>query len=453
VGAGSARVISGVIKPEYYEGEAYLMIDFGDEASVIKKRKTGLMRWYGLNYALDDRRLVGFTRDISVITDEQYRAAARPTRISRFPDDLLNEKGLEYSGLYEDGWIGDDCYFKLGASRPGQIFSFRGYIPDMPDFRTAGVDLTISINGKPTEVVNLKAGKFTLSRLIKEGSDITSVALHFSNAEVYDKQSDLRRVSAFVEELAINDAPDFASFQQVANAAGEKFAVSGIDADGWMGRSAEFRAPAFGDFEVLKLDLEMPGWSPLASCGLTASVDGRRLRSDSVPRQTFESVYIPLPPGASRLIHLDASAVFPLPHDGRLRSFAVKNIAFESLTQTDLFARGWHRSGYLFDIAGADTDGWVDRRLDLRFPRTTRFREAVVQLVRYPSRLDFPLSVAVNGRAGPARELALEQPCSIRIPLTPSGDTTVALAAEPSFPLQAPDPRSRSYRVVNIDFD
>jgi hypothetical protein len=87
-----------VIKPEYYEGQAYIMIDFGDTARVIDKPKTGLMRLYGLKFALDDRRLVGFTRDISVLTDEQYRALARPTKISRFPDDLLNYKGLEYSG-------------------------------------------------------------------------------------------------------------------------------------------------------------------------------------------------------------------------------------------------------------------------------------------------------------------------------------------------------------------
>ena len=60
-------------------------------------------------------------------------------------------------------------------------------------------------------------------------------------------------------------------------------------------------------------------------------------------------------PGPQHLVHLDASALFPLPADGRMRSFEVKNISFENLTQTDLFARGWHRSGYLFDIEGVVT--------------------------------------------------------------------------------------------------
>ncbi len=452
VGSGSARVVSSVMKPEYYEGQAYFMVDFGDYARVIEKIKTGLMRWYGVKFALDDRRLVGFTRDISVITDDEYRALPRPTKISVFPDDLLNYKGLEYSGLYEDGWIGRDAYVKLGASHTGQVLTFKGYIPDIPRFKKEGIDATISINDRPTEVVNLKAGKFILTRLVKDAADITSIAVHFSDAQVYDTDKDKREVSAFVDEISINAVPDFASFRSVANDAGEKFTVTGIDNDGWIQKSAEFRAPAFDGFKVLKLDLEMPGWAPIASNGLKVSVDGHVVKDEAVPRQTFASVYIPLPAGAQRLVHLDASNVFPLPGDGRQRSFDVKNISFENLTQTDLFARGWHKSGYLFEISGADTDGWVDRTLTLRFPATSRFREAIVEVVRFPSRKDYPLAVTVNG-AKTSKVLGLEATERLRVPLSAVSDTSATLFAGESFPLGSPDTRSRSYRVVNIDFD
>jgi hypothetical protein len=455
VGSGSARVITPVIKPEYYEGQAYITIDFGDTARVIEKKKTGLMRWYGVNYALDDRRLVGFTRDISVLTDEQYRNVPRPTKISRFPWDLLNNKGLEYSGVYEDGWLGRDAYFKLGASHTGQVLYFKGYIPDIPRFEKEGVDTTISINGKPTELVNLKAGKFTLTRLVKDASDITSISLHFSDAQIYDTDKDKREVSAYVDEISINDAPDFASFRNMANAAGEKFVVTGIDSDGWMAKSAEFKAPAFDGFKVLKLDLEMPGWAPIASNDLKVSVDGRVIKADSVPKQTFESVYVPLPPGpgAQRLVHLDASSVFPLPGDGRERSFVIKNISFENLTQTDLFARGWHKSGYLFGINGADTDGWVEGRLSMHFPATDRFRSAIVEVVRYPSKSDFPLSVDVNDKIGSPRMLGLERTERITIPLSAASETKADLSANEAFQLGPNDARERSYRIVNIDFE
>ena len=452
VGSGSARVVTSIIKPEYYEGQAYMMIDFGDYARVIDKIKTGLMRWYGLKFALDDRRLVGFTRDISVLTDEEYKALPRPTKISTFPDDLLNYKGLEYSGVYEDGWIGRDAYFKFGPSHTGQVLYFKGYIPDIPRFAKDGINATISINDRPTEVVNLKAGRFTLTRLIKDSSDITSISLHFSDAQVYDNDKDKREVSAFVNEISISNVPDFATFRSIANSAGEKFAVTGIDDDGWMAKSAEFKAPSFDGFKVLKLDLEMPGWAPIASNDLKVSVDGRVTKSDAVPRQTFESVYIPLPPGAQRLVHLDAASVFPLPGDGRTRSFAVKNISFENLTQTDLFARGWHKSGYLFHIEGADTDGWVEKSLSLRLPATNQFREAIIQVVRYPSRRDYPLAVTVNG-VTTSQNMALEETRTLRVPLSALADTSVELSADQSFPLGAPDTRSRSYRIVNIDFD
>ena len=127
------------------------------------------------------------------------------------------------------------------------------------------------------------------------------------------------------------------------------------------------------------------------------------MQSDSVPRQTFESVYVPLPPGAQRLVHLDASAVFPLPGDGRMRSFALKNISFENLSQTDLFARGWHKSGYLFEIHGADTDGWVDKRLDASLPGDGPVQgRRIVQVIRYPSKEDLPLTVTVDGAPPPS---------------------------------------------------
>jgi hypothetical protein len=411
------------------------------------------MRWYGVNYALDDRRLVGFTRDISVMTDDQYQHMVRPLKISKFPDDLLNNKGLEYSGIYEDGWTGRDAYFKLGASHTGQVLYFKGYIPYIDRFVKNGIDATISINGKPTEVVNLKAGKFSLTRLVKDASDVTSISLHFSDAQVYDTDRDKRAVSAFVDEISIQNTADFESFKNVANASGEKFVVTGIDADGWIAKAAEFKAPSFDGFRVLKLDLEMPGWAPIPSDDLTVSVDGRVIKAATVPRQTFESVYVPLPPGPQRLVHLDASALFPLPADGRMRSFEVKNISFENLTQTDLFARGWHRSGYLFDIEGADTDGWVQGKLALRFPATTRFKEAIIQVIRYPSKRDYPLAVTVNGKPAPAQVLGLDQTETVRVPLSALQDTVTTLAASESYPLGAPDTRTRSYRVVNIDFD
>ena len=452
VGNGSARVVTQIIKPEYFEQEAYITVDFAEAGIPIEKPKTGLMRLYGSRYNLDDRHLVGFTRDISVLTDEQYQALPRPTKIQYFPDDLARYPGLEYSGLYEDGWVGDKAYFKLGASHPGQVFNFKGYVPDGPEFKAHGVDLTISINDKPTEIVHLTPGDFSLTRLIKDAAAITSISLNFSKSQIIDEGTDPRPAAANVHEISISDIPDFASFRQVANKEGQKFDLTGVDDDGWIARSAEFKAPAFSDFKVLKVDLEMPGWAPVASDDLKVSVDGKVVQTATVPKQSYQSLYLPLPGGPARTVHLDSSASFPLPGQSRNRSLLIKNISFENLSPTDLFLHGWHRSGYIFSIDHPDSDGWVDRQLSLGFPATSRFHSAVVEVIRFPSKADLPLAVTVNGEPGAAHTLGLEKTERITIPLSAEHDTQLQLATPQDFPLAAPDTRSRSFRIVNIDF-
>ncbi len=452
VGYGSARVVTPVISPEKFEQESYIMLDFGEDPQPIPTRKPGLMSLWGRKYNLDDRRLVGFTRDISVLTDEEYLALPRPTRIGNFPDDLSKYPGLEYSGLYEDGWVSRDAYFKLGASHPGQVLRFRGYVPDVPIYHTRGVDVTISINNKPTEIVNLKAGDFDLTRLIREAVPITSISLHFSDAQVYVHGDDGRAVSAFVREIAIVDAPDLAAFRRLSNGAGSRFQLKGVDNDGWMEQDAEFTSPTLDSFQVLKLDLEMPGWAPAAADTLRVSLDGKPVETDTVPRATYQSILLPLQAGSRHVVRLQSSAAFPLPNQDRRRSLAIKNISLENVGPTDLFVRGWDKSGYVFGIDKADADGWVDRRLALRFPATAKFKTAVVEIVRFPSPADLPLAVTVDGRPQPARTLGLETTEKIEIPLAAGGETTAELAAPRDYPLAAPDTRSRSFRIVNIDF-
>jgi len=451
VGHGSARIVSGPIKPEYFEQQAYLTVDFGEVAQPIDKPKTGLMNLYGSRFNLDDRRLVGFTRDISVITEEQYLALPRPLRISDFPRDLVDNPGLEYSGLFEDGWMAEEALFRLGPSVPGQVLTFSGFVPDTPNFRTAGVDVTISINDKPTEIVNLKSGEFTLTRLVREASQITSISLRFSAAEVYG-DDDPRAVSAFVKELSISDQPALSSTQNLANAQGQRLELSQVDEDGWIGRTASIAVPAFDNFRVLKVDLEYPGWAPNATNSLRVLAGTEPSAPVTVARGSYESVILPLDAGSSTEVRLEAGALFALPNDTRERSFLIKNISIENLGQTDLFARGWHSSGYRFRIEGADNDGWVDRSLALAFPATERFREAVVEVMRFPAKADLPLAVTIDGVASAPRELGLERTERIVIPLSPGSTVNVSLMAERTFPLSAPDTRSRSYRIVTIDF-
>jgi hypothetical protein len=452
VGHGSARVFSPVIKPEHYEKQAYITVDFGDRPAPILKRKTGLMRLYGVRYNLDDRRLIGFVRDISVMTDEQYRALPRPTKISEFPWDLYKYQGLEYSGMFEDGWVAEDAYFKFGSSHPGQVLYFKGFIPETAKFHTEGVDLTVSINEKPTEIVHLQAGEFTLARLIKEPANITSISLHFSDAQTYGKD-DYRAVSAFVREISIGDIPDLAAFRNLTNQQGDKFALTGVDEDGWIGQTAVFNTPPFPEFKVLKVDLEMPGWAPVSANEIKVYLNGALVQIQTAERATYLSLYVPLPVGGRNEVRLEAGQAFPLPNDARNRAFLIKNISFENQSRTDLFVRGWHQSGYLFGIDHADNDGWVDRQIDFSFPATDRFKMAYVDIVRFPAHADLPLSIRLNGGGAETRTLELEKVERLAVPLSATRAATLSLLAPRSYPLAAPDTRERSFRIANIDFE
>ncbi len=210
-GHGSARVVSPPLRPATMRQKPYLTIDFDKETESFATPKTGLMRLYGVGISLDDRRLVGFTRDISLLTEEQYRALPRPEKISQFPQDLMKYPGLEYSGIFEDGWTAQDSYFKLGPSRPGQQVNLKGYVPDIARFRAGGIDLTTSIDGIPAASRHLPVGEFDLALPVQQTQEITSITLHFSDAEVYNASKDLRAVSAFMREISITDSPPAAN--------------------------------------------------------------------------------------------------------------------------------------------------------------------------------------------------------------------------------------------------
>jgi hypothetical protein len=451
VGSGSARVVSPIIKPEIFEQQSYLTIDFADKAEPIAKRKTGFMALWGQKFNLDDRRLVGFTRDISIITDEEYQKLERPTKISQFPQDLSRYPGLEYSGLFEDGWVGPESFFKLAASHPGQVMTFRGYVPDTPDYRTKGLDLTISLNDHPTEIVNLRAGEFTLTRLIREPAAVTTVRLTFSGSMPYGEH-DTRYLSAFVHEISLGDLPDLVSFRSIKNRQGDGFALEGVDEDGWINRTAKFDVPVFDEFKVLKIDLEMPGWSPLESNALKVALNGQPFTTQAVPRGTYTSLYVPVLPQPQNTVTIESNAAFPIPGSPRERSFLIKNITFENLSRTDLFTRGWHQSGYLFKLENVDQDGWVGRQSSFRFPATDKHKTAILEVVRYPARTDLPLTVTLNGSAKTV-DLKQEQIERIAIPLSATAETIVQLTTDRVYELSAADSRQRAFRIVNINLE
>ncbi|MBD3881913.1 hypothetical protein IFO70_09115 [Phormidium tenue FACHB-886] len=167
VGRGSAHVFSPPLSAQVIEEHNFVGIDMGVEGKRFPSRKTGLMNLYGKDIPTDRRKLVGFGRDISLVSEEEYAALNPPTHLQTFPDDLAHAD-LEYSGAYEDGWISEAAFFSLKQPSPALPLRLEGTVPEIkdPGFSTA---LAVSVDGKEIARQLLKPGQFKLNLPLPAG--------------------------------------------------------------------------------------------------------------------------------------------------------------------------------------------------------------------------------------------------------------------------------------------
>src|SRR5581483_8556775 len=70
-GRGSARLFSPEVEPREVEGGVYFLVDMGTQGIRFPIKRAGLMRMWGTNIHLDFRRIAGFGRDISAISEDE----------------------------------------------------------------------------------------------------------------------------------------------------------------------------------------------------------------------------------------------------------------------------------------------------------------------------------------------------------------------------------------------
>ncbi len=140
------------------------------------------MTAFGGSVPLDSRHIVGFARDFSAVAPGVAQHMHRPTSLTSFPDDLLFNRGLEYSGFYEDGWASGDVYVNL--SRPlGGSLRIDGLVPlvDNPMYAT---ELTVRIESREVADRTLGPGDFSLAVPIHDPCSAScAVTLHFSHVQ------------------------------------------------------------------------------------------------------------------------------------------------------------------------------------------------------------------------------------------------------------------------------
>jgi len=321
-GEGAVNRIVGPLTPVWRNGAAYVALDFAEQPAPFPIHRSGLAAIYHNWIPMDYRRLVAFARDISALSPEERDALQRPRRVAAFPADLAGATGLEFSGIYEDGWVSPDADLGLGVSSAGESLRIKGMIPDLPGQRP-GQTLTASVNGGTSWTFPAAPGPFDWLLPIAQPGAHTDLILHFSGNGVLPNR-DQRPVGAKLELIEI--APNSIAGKAPAD---PHFPSRGIDSDGWAAASAEAWIPTSAEAKSLALTIEYPGWPGVPAEGeVGISVDEGASRVFALKPGT-NTITVPLSPGLLvRHVQFQTGHTVQLPApDGRTRAFQLTNLA------------------------------------------------------------------------------------------------------------------------------
>jgi hypothetical protein len=137
----------------------------------------GIKAFYNSSINLDYRHLVAYGRDISALSPDEVRAIERPRGLGNFPTDIVIAKGLEYSGIYEDGWISPDAHFVLAGPEAKDQIRIKGFIPDLPGISQTQ-ELTICLNNKFHYTVSTRPGEFDWAIPVPANARFTQLDIH-----------------------------------------------------------------------------------------------------------------------------------------------------------------------------------------------------------------------------------------------------------------------------------
>lgn len=200
-GRGAFRLFSPLLEPRRIAGEAHVAVDLGRAGQRFRQERSGLMRLYGDSVPTDPRRVTGFVRDVSVVSEEEYEAIEAPSGVRRFPDDLADE-GLEFSGIYEDGWVAETCFLRLRPPRGPSVLLVRAMVPLIGP-AAASRSLEVLVDGSVAGTFPLSPGDVELRVPVppRDGARTRRVELRFDRGLALPG-ADRRIASALLKSIA-----------------------------------------------------------------------------------------------------------------------------------------------------------------------------------------------------------------------------------------------------------
>ncbi len=195
LGRGSARVFSAPLDAQTIAGGSYLMLDMGVAGRLPVVPRPGINGLYGTSVPIDPRYLTSYVRDVSLISPTAYSSLHRPAAIASFPAGLANPD-LEYSGIYEDGWVGSEAFAVLTGG-PRAELRVQGEIP-----AGAGRHLEVLVNGRTAASLAVAPGHLDARIPLGAAAGGRKVVLRFASV-VRLKAPDLRPAAAHLTFLGL----------------------------------------------------------------------------------------------------------------------------------------------------------------------------------------------------------------------------------------------------------
>jgi hypothetical protein len=294
-GAGSARLVSPPLSAQEVGPGHYLVVEFGGELRRNPNRLGSVERLWGDELMRDRRWLSGHARNVSVLSEEEYAAFQPPEAVKTFPAGLAHPQ-LEYTGFFEEGWVGAESRVRLTQGEAGRDCVLRGMVPGLPGAGGFRTELTILIDGAPAGRRLLGPGEFEVR---VPGGPVAGprwVGLRFSQVQALP-EPDGRRVGALVRSVGFEPhqgppparPPEkLSSFPaDLAHPALEQY---GLSADGWGAGSfrARLTQGAPGGDVVVRGQVPEVGGNAGFRTELVLLLDGREVARRALGPGDFE---------------------------------------------------------------------------------------------------------------------------------------------------------------------
>lgn len=335
IGTGSARLVSPPLAPQTIGPSHLLALDFGAEPTRHPNRLSGFEALWGADLPRDRRMLTASARNISVISDEEYAEFRPPAAVEAFPGDLAHPH-LEYSGVFESGWVGKEFKFRLTQPETENEVVLRGQIPRVPGAEEFSTELTVLVDGQPVETRALTTGEFEV-RAPGTAAGPRWVEYRFSRDQQLPAP-DGRRVVALIRSVGFEardgrkSRPPERLDTFPTDLSHPKLDQSGIFADGWTAPHFRTRLLAAPGRDAVVRGC-VPGFtSATFRTEVTLLIDGTEVAKRELGPGDFEiRVPVPNPGTGPRWIEcrVSHSQTLPAP-DGRAVGVQLKSVGFEA---------------------------------------------------------------------------------------------------------------------------